>query len=60
VPDQIGFGRQGNADGFGGRVGGIKQTQFDFGGVLGEQGEVCAATIPIRTQRIGISRLCLH
>ena len=52
VPDVLGALRQRDALDFASAVA-VEQAKLDLGGVGGEQGEVGAAAVPIRAQRIG-------
>ena len=52
VPDHVGLLGQEDARAFGGGEGRVEETQFDAGGVLGEDGEVDADAVPRRAKRI--------
>jgi len=55
VPYLVGVLRQCDASGFLLSIHGVEQTQFDFGGIFGEQRKVYARAIPRSAERIGTS-----
>src|SRR5439155_3207956 len=60
MPDEIGLFGEGDPSGLIPRIGGIKQAEVYFSGVLGENGKVDSCSIPSSAKRVGIPRSNLH